>query len=148
MNNPTIKLDLDSIINVDLVKMHKIDLFFILVCCVQSYLLPFSCRLRLHFLLPFIKITARIYRQTANPKKLTKAGDRNPPITAHGLTSVWLSRFLKGQVCCTDYWKQNGAHVTVCLGLNFRTRSEVDLKKVSSFSKNSNQINIRLWNRG
>ena len=42
--------------------MNKIDLFFILVCCVQSYLLPFSCRLRLHFLLPFIKITARIDR--------------------------------------------------------------------------------------
>ena len=32
--------------------MNKICLFFILVCCVQSYLLPFSCRLRLRFSLP------------------------------------------------------------------------------------------------
>ena len=42
--------------------MNKIYLFFILVCCVQSYLLPFSCRLRLRFSLPLIKITARIDR--------------------------------------------------------------------------------------
>ena len=93
--------------------MNKIYLFFILVCCVQSYLLPFSCRLRLRFSLPLIKITARRDRQTANAKKLTKAGDRNPPITAHTLTSVWLLCFLRGQVRCTDYWKQNGIHVTV-----------------------------------
>ena len=42
--------------------MNKIYLFFILVCCVQSYLLPFSYRLRLQFSLPLIKITARIDR--------------------------------------------------------------------------------------
>ena len=47
------------------------------------------------------------------------AEDRNPPTTAHTLTSVWSSCFLRGQVCCTDYWQQNGAHVTVCFGLNF-----------------------------
>ena len=40
--------------------MNKIYLFFIIVCCVQSYLLPFSCRLRLRFSLPLIKITARM----------------------------------------------------------------------------------------
>ena len=70
--------------------MNKIYLFFILVCCVQSYLLPFSCRLRLHFSLPLIKITARIDRpQTQrNYEKLTKAEDRNPPITTHTLTLV------------------------------------------------------------
>ena len=53
--------------------MNKIYLFFnfILVCSVQSYLLPFSYRLRL--------------------RKLTKAEDRNPPITAHTLTTVWPS---------------------------------------------------------
>ena len=56
MNNPIVKLDLDSIVK------NRIYLFFILVCCVQSYLLPFSCRLRLRFSLPLIKITARIDR--------------------------------------------------------------------------------------
>ena len=123
--------------------MNKIYLFFILVCCVQSYLLPFSCRLRLRFSLPLIKITARIDRPQ------TQRNWQRPGIEIHQsphidrLTSVWLSCFLRGQVCCTDYWKQNGVHVTVCLGLNFRlarTRllekkkkkqnSEVDLWKV------------------
>ena len=42
--------------------MNKIYLFFILVCCVQSYLLPFSYHLWLRFSLPLIKITARIDR--------------------------------------------------------------------------------------
>ena len=43
--------------------MNKIYLSFILVRCVQSYLLAFSYRFkRLRFLLPFIKITARIDR--------------------------------------------------------------------------------------
>ena len=50
------------------------------------------------------------------------AGDRNPPITAHTLTLVSLSCFLRGQVRCSEYWKQNDVHVTVCLGLKFRTR--------------------------
>ena len=36
----------------------------------------------------------------------THSEDRNPPITAHTLTSVWPSCFLRGQVCCTDYWQQ------------------------------------------
>ena len=113
--------------------MNKIYLFFILVCCVQSYLLPFSYRLRL--------------------RTLTKAEDRNPPITAHTLTTVWPS-------CYSDYWQQNGVHVTVCLGLNFRTRPHSTLRKKRrknkilrstcgkcSFSKNSDRINIRLLNR-
>ena len=113
--------------------MNKIYLFFILVCCVQSYLLPFSYRLRLC--------------------KLTKAEDRNPPITAHTLTTVWPS-------CYSDYWQQNGVHVTVCLGLNFRTRPHSTLRKKRrknkilrstcgkcSFSKSSNRIDIRLLNR-
>ena len=95
--------------------MSKIYLFFIPVCCVQSYLLPFSCRLRLRFSLPLIKITARIDRpQTQrNYEKLTNAEDRNPPITAHTLTLVWPLCFLRGQawVCCTDYWQQTGVHV-------------------------------------
>ena len=56
MNNPIVKLDLDSIIK------NKINLFFILVLCVQSYLLPFSYHLRLRFSLPLIKITARTDR--------------------------------------------------------------------------------------
>ena len=105
-------------------------------------------------------INNSLNRQTANAKKLTKAGDQNPPITAHTLTLVWLSCFLRGQICCTDYWKQTGVHVTVCLGLNFRTRPYSTLRKKEEktkfwgrlvesvvFSKNSNRINIRLWNR-
>ena len=88
--------------------MNKIYLFFILVCCVQSYLLPFSYRLRL--------------------RTLTKAEDRNPPITAHTLTTVWPS-------CYSDYWQQNGVHVTVCLGLNFRTRPHSTLRKKEEKTK-------------
>ena len=49
--------------------MNKIYLFFILVCCVQSYLLPFTFRLRLRFSLPLI----------ANAKKLTKIEIRQSP---------------------------------------------------------------------
>ena len=88
--------------------MNKIYLFFILVCCVQSYWLPFSYRLRL--------------------RKLTKAEDRNPPITAHTLTTVW-------PLCYSDYWQQNGVHVTVCLGLNFRTRPHSTLRKKEEKTK-------------
>ena len=63
MNNPIVKLDLDSIIKCWFHLWTKIIyLFFILVCCVQSYLLPFSYRLWLCFSLPLIKITARIDR--------------------------------------------------------------------------------------
>ena len=108
---------------------------------IHLYLLPFSCRLRLGFSLSLIKTTARIDRpQTA--KKLTKAGDRNPPITPHTLTSVSPSCFLRGQVCCTDYWQQNGVHVTVCLGLNFRTRPHSTLRKKKKKKQNSE---VDLW---
>ena len=63
MNNPIVKLDLDSIIKCWFRLWTKIIyLFFILVCCVQSYLLPFSYRLWLRFSLPLIKMTARIDR--------------------------------------------------------------------------------------
>ena len=97
-------------------------------------------------------------RQTPNAKKLTKAKDRNPPITAHTLTSVRPSCFLRGQVCCIDYWQQNGNSL---FGLNFRTCPHSTLRKKRrknktlrstcekcSFSKSSNQINIRLLNQG
>ena len=40
--------------------MNKIYLLFILVCCVQSYLLPISYRLRMRFSLLLMKITARM----------------------------------------------------------------------------------------
>ena len=110
--------------------MNKIYLFFLLVCCVQSYLLPFSWRLRLRFSLPLIKITARIDRLQTQ-----RAEDRNPPITAHTLTSVWPMCFLRGQVCCTDYWQQHGVHVTVCLGLNFRTRPHSTLREKEEKTK-------------
>ena len=74
-------------------------------------------------------------RLTTNAKKPTKAEDRNPPITAHTLTSVRPSCFLRGQVCCTDYWQQNGVHVTVCLGLNCRTRPHSTLRKKKKKTK-------------
>ena len=82
MNDPIVKLDLDSIVK------NRIYQFFILVCCVQSYLLPFNYHLRMRFSLPLIKITTRTDRLQINAKQLTKAGDPNPPITTHTLTSV------------------------------------------------------------
>ena len=110
------------------------------------------------FSLCLIKITARIDRRQMQ-KKLTKAKDRNPPITAHTLTSVWPSCFLRGQVCCTDYWQQGCVYATVCLSLNFRTLPHSTLRKKRenkilwsicgkcSFPKNSNWINFRLLNQ-
>ena len=74
-------------------------------------------------------------RLTTNAKKPTKAEDRNPPIIAHTLTSVRPSCFLRGQVCCTDYWQQNGVHVTVFLGLNYRTRQHSTLRKKKETTK-------------
>ena len=71
-------------------------------------------------------------RQTANAKKLTKAKDRNPPITAHTLTSVRPSCFLRGQVCCIDYWQQNGNSL---FGLNFRTYPHSTLRKKEDKTK-------------
>ena len=86
-----------------------------------------------------------------------KASIGNPPVAAHTLTSVWPSCFLRSQVCCPDYWQQNGVHATVCLGLNFRTRPHSTLWKKEEkskfwcrlvesvvFEKNSNRINIRM----
>ena len=64
-----------------------------------------------------------------------KASIGIPPVAAHTLTSVWPSCFLRSQVCCTDYWQQNGVHVTVCLGLNFRTRPHSTLRKKKEKSK-------------
>ena len=59
----------------------------------------------------------------------------NPPVAAHTLTSVWPLCFLRSQVCCPDYWQQSGVHVTVCLGLNFRTRPHSTLRKKEEKSK-------------
>ena len=124
---------------------------------IYLYLLFFFCRIRLGFSLPLIKITARIDRA-----QLTKAEDRNPTITAYTLTLVWPSCSLRGQVCCTDYWQQNGVNVTVCLA-EFELQKSLALDPYKkrrknkilrstcgrcSFSKNGNRINIRLWNRG
>ena len=65
-------------------------------------------------------------RLTTNAKKPTKAEDRNPPITAYTLTSVRPSCFLRGQVCCTDYWQQNGVHVTVFWGFELQNSPALD----------------------
>ena len=67
--------------------INKIYLFFILFCCVQSYLLPFSyCYNTIAFFTAFCNQNNSWNRQTANAKKLTKAEDRNPPIIANILT--------------------------------------------------------------
>ena len=87
MNIPIVKLDLDSIVNLVLIWfMNKIPvLYSCLLCSIifASLFLPFMFA----FSLCLIKITARIDRRQMQ-KKLTKAKDRNPPITAHTLTSV------------------------------------------------------------
>ena len=73
--------------------MNKICLFFILLCCVHSYLLPFSNGLRLHFSLPLvIKITARIDRWQIKRKETCKG--RGLKSTNHR-TYADLSCFLK-----------------------------------------------------
>ena len=107
----------------------------------QKLLVLYSCLLySIVFVTLFLLFTIAFFiacnqnnswnRQTANANKLTKAKERNLLITAHcTLTSVWPSCFLRGQVCCTDYWQQNGVHATVSLGLNFRTRLHSTLRK-------------------
>ena len=62
MNNLTVKFDLNSIIKKLIWFMNKNYWFFIPVCYIQLYLLPFFYRLRVHFSLPVIKITAGIDR--------------------------------------------------------------------------------------
>ena len=126
--------------------MNKIYLFFILVCCVQSYLLPFSYHLWLRFSLPLIKITARIDRlqMQRNWQGLRIEIQQSP----HIHWPVWPSCFLRGHICCTDYWQLNGIHVTVCLGLNFRRKNKILRLTCGkcSLKKNSNRINICLLN--
>ena len=63
MNNPTVKLDLDSIINVDLVyEQNRPVLYSCLLCSIifASLFLPFTIAFFIAFNL--IKITARIDR--------------------------------------------------------------------------------------
>ena len=74
---------------------HQITCSLFLSVVFNRICFPFPAVYDWVFPLPLIKITARI--DTANAKKLTKAEDRNPPITAHTLTSVWPSCFLRGQ---------------------------------------------------
>ena len=93
-------------------------LYSCLLCSIVfgSLFLPFT----IAFFIAFNQITARIDRPQ------TQRNWQKPRI-AHTLTPVWLSCYLRGQVCYTDYWRQNGVHVTV--------------------SKKRTQINIRLLNR-
>ena len=101
-------------------------LYSCLLCSIvfASLFLPFM----IAFFITFNQNNSK-NRQTANAKKLTGAEDRNPTITTHTLTSVWPSCFLRGHICCTDYWQLNGIHVTVCLGLNFRTCPDSTFRK-------------------
>ena len=145
--------------------MNKIYLFFIIVYCAESYLPPFSYSLLLRFSLPLIKITARIdrtilgdpgavswddrmsvvkvYCQIVSIKETDKRrGSKSTWVTAHTLTLVCLSCFLRGQVCCTDYWQQNSVHVTVCLGLNFITRLHLTLRKKKQKKKQNSEVSL------
>ena len=141
MNNPIVKLDLDSIIK------NKIYLFFILVCCVQSYLLPFSYHLQLRFSLPLIKITTgtdRLQMQRNWQRLRISKSTNHHTYTDLSLTIV----FSESSGLLHWLLAENGVHITVCLGLNFRTHlhstlrkktkkqnSEVDLSKEYFFKK-------------
>ena len=99
--------------------MNKIYLFFIFVCCVQSYLLPLSYRLWLRFSLPLIKITARIDRPQTQ---------RN-----------WQNWGLKFEIHQSPLSKRSGLlHLLLAakwrarnslFGLNFRTHPHLTVRK-------------------
>ena len=76
MNNPIVKLGLDSISKCWFGLWTKSTCSFFFVCCGQSYLLPFSYHLRFRFSLPLIKITARIETDR-------KCNDISPRIEIH-----------------------------------------------------------------
>ena len=135
--------------------VNKIYLFFILVCCVQSYLLPFSCRLRLHFSLPLIKITARQQLDKGRGSKSTN----HHTYTGLCLTVVFSKRSGLGllHLLLAANWRTCNS----LFGFELENSPALDSQKKReknkilgstcgkcSFSKNSNRINIRLWNRG
>ena len=146
MNNPTVKLDLDSIIKCWFAWfMNKIYL----------YLLPFSYLIRLGFSSPLIKITARIERLQTQREGSKSTNHRT--YTDFSLTVLFSKR--SGLL----HWLLAAKWRTVCFGWTSelaRTRpltiekkkkkqnSLVDLWKVYSFSNYGNRINIGLWNRG
>ena len=106
--------------------MNKIYLFFIFVCCVQSYLLLFSYCLQLRFSLLLIKITARIDRlQTQRNWQRLRIEIRNPPINAH---TVWPLCFLRSgllHLLLAAKWRACNS----LFGLNFRTHPHSTFRK-------------------
>ena len=110
MNNPTVKLDLDSIINFDLVYEQNLPVLY--SCLLSSIVfaslfLPFT----IAFLIAFNQKNS-LNRQTANAKKSDKG--RGSKSTNHR-TYIDLSLTMV-------FSKRSGPLQTVCLGLNFRTR--------------------------
>ena len=143
MNNPTVKLDLDSIIKCWFAWfMNKIYL----------YLLPFSYLIRLGFSSPLVKITARIDRLQTQREGSKSTNHRT--YTDFSLTVLFSER--SGLL----HWLLAAKWRTVCLGrtselagtrpLTIEKKKKkqnylVDLRKVYSFSKNGNRIKIGLW---
>ena len=122
---------------------------------IYLYLLPFSYLIRLGFSSPLIKITARIDRLQTQREGSKSTNHRT--YTDFSLTVLFSKR--SGLL----HWLLAAKWRTVCLGWTSelaRTRpltieknkkkqnSLVDLRKVYSFSKNGNRINIGLWNGG
>ena len=126
------ELDLDSIIKCWFGLWTKSTCSLFLSVVLLLYFLPFSYHLWLCFSLPLIKITARIDRpqMQRNWQRLRIEIHQSPHI-------FWprFDHFGFWEVCCTDYWQQNGIHVTVCLGLNFETCPHLSLKKKDGKTK-------------
>ena len=107
--------------------------------CVQSYLLPFFCRLRLCFLLPLIKITARIERPQM------RRNWQRPRIVIHQSPHIQWPQFDHSvfwevrSVALITGMQQTGVHVTVCLALNFRTHPHLTRRK--------KEENTKFWGR-
>ena len=151
MNNPTVKLYLDSIIK----------------CCLLCLIVfaSLSCRLRLRFSLPLIKITARIDRPQTQRNwqrsriEIHQSPHKHWPQFDPSLTVVFSKRSGLGML----HWllAANWRTCNSLFGFELQNSPALDSQKKSgknkilrstcgkcNFSKNSNRINIRLWNRG
>lgn len=92
---------------------------------IYLYLLPFSCCIRLGFSLPLIK--TRIDGPQIKRKETDK-GQGSKSTNHRTYTDLSLSILFSKT-------SQNGVHVTVCLGLNFRTRPHSTLREKEEKTK-------------
>ena len=146
MNNPTVKFDLDSIIKCWFAWfMNKIYL----------YLLPFSYLIRLGFSSPLIKITARIDRLQTQREGSKSTNHRT--YTDFSLTVLFSKRSGLLHWLLAANWRTGNS----LFGFELQNSPAVDSQKKKEektkfwghlvesvvFQKNTNRINIRLWNR-